>query len=144
MYAEIPKTARGTGQSPLLNAEKVYTVTRFKVRSAQSSYLPVTGRHIIEFTCYTRIVFTKNPQDTFPAYMYMVVPFDRIRSKKKEKEDRDFIGKILTDQVNFADHMPCSLAPYGYSVSSMFLRIFRHEVEKEINGVQWHFTERSK
>jgi len=66
--------------------------------------MPVPGRHIIEFTCYTRIVLTKNPQDTFPAYMYTVVPFDEIRSKIKEKEDRDFIGKILTDQLIFADH----------------------------------------
>jgi len=36
--------------------------------------------------------------------MYTVVPFDEIRSKIKEKEDRDFIGKILTDQLIFADH----------------------------------------
>jgi hypothetical protein len=68
---------------PLLNAEKVYTITRFKVKSAKSSYMPVPGWHIIEFTCYTRIVLTKNPQDRFPAYMYTVVPFDEIRSKIK-------------------------------------------------------------
>ena len=36
--------------------------------------------------------------------MYTVVPFDEIRSKIKEKEDRDFIGKILKDQLIFADH----------------------------------------
>jgi hypothetical protein len=32
-------------------------------------------------------VSTKNPQDIFPAYIYMVVPFDEIRNKINEKED---------------------------------------------------------
>ena len=102
MYAEIPK-AEVQDKARSLTLRKSI-LTRFKVKSAKSSYMPVPGRHIIEFTCYTRIVLTKNPQDTFPAYMYTAVPFDEIRSKIKEKEDRDFIGKILKDQLIFADH----------------------------------------
>ena len=50
MYAEIPRD-EVQEKSPLIEAGKVYTISRFRVKNAKYSYMPVHGNSMIEFTC---------------------------------------------------------------------------------------------
>ena len=65
MYAEIPKD-EVQDKSPLIEAGKVYTISRFRVKNAKYSYMPVRGNNMIEFTCYTRVIVENIPSDMFP------------------------------------------------------------------------------
>ncbi|XP_066316344.1 uncharacterized protein [Miscanthus floridulus] len=77
MYAEIPRD-EVQNKSPLIEAGKVYTISRFRVKNAKYSYMPICGNNMIEFTCYTRIIVEDIPSDVFPQFVYTLVPFSEI------------------------------------------------------------------
>lgn len=97
MYAEIPRD-EVEDKSHLIEAGKVYTISRFRVKNAKYSYMPVRGNSMIEFTCYTRIVVEAIPSDRFPQFVYIIVPFNEIRQHVREHPD--FIGKLLRPTQN--------------------------------------------
>ena len=92
MYAEIPKD-EVQDKSPLIEAGKVYTISRFRVKNAKHSYMPVCGNNMIEFTCYTKVIVEDIPSDMFPQIVYMLVPFSEIHQHVRQHPN--FIGKLL-------------------------------------------------
>lgn len=92
MYAKIPKDEI-QDKSPLIEAGKVYTIGRFRVRNAKYSYMPVHGNCMIEFTCYTRIIPEDIPIEKFPEFVYAIVPFKEVIQHVREHPN--FIGKNL-------------------------------------------------
>lgn len=108
MYAEIPKHEI-ENKSSLLEAGKTYTISRFKVKAAKSSYMPFPADNMIEFTCYTRIALAEKPVDTFPTYVQTVVPFIEIRQHVREHPD--FIGE---PSVKYS--FPSIVSIYSYHV----------------------------
>ena len=99
MYAEILRD-EVQGKSPLIEAGKVYTISRFRVKNAKYSYMPVRGNSMIEFTCYTRVVLEDIPSDIFPKFVYTIVPFNEIHQHVREHPT--FIGKLLRRSYTLA------------------------------------------
>jgi len=99
MYAEIPRD-EVQDKNPLIEAGRVYTISRFRVKNAKYSYMPVRGNSMIEFTCYTRVVLEDIPSDMFPQFVYTVVPFDEIHQHVREHPN--FIGKLLRRSYTLA------------------------------------------
>ena len=97
MYAEIPKD-EVQDKSPLIEAGKVYTISRFRVKNAKYSYMPVRGNNMIEFTCYTRVIVEDIPSDMFTQFVYTLVPFSKIHQHVREHPN--FIGKLLYRSAN--------------------------------------------
>ena len=92
MYTEIPRY-EVQDKSPLIEAGKVYTISRFRVKNAKYSYMPVRGNNMIEFTCYTRVIVENIPSDMFPHIVYTLVPFSEIHQHVRQHPN--FIGKLL-------------------------------------------------
>lgn len=91
MYAEIPKD-QVPEKSPLLQPGQVYSIGRFRVRAAKTSYMPISASLMIEFTYYTQIEALQIPPERFPAYIQTIVPFNEVGDHVKEHPD--FIGEL--------------------------------------------------
>ena len=99
MYVEIPRD-EVQDKSHLIEAGKVYTISRFRVKNAKYSYMHVRGNSMIEFTCYTRVVLEDIPSDIFPQFVYTIVPFNEINQHVREYPN--FIGKLLRGSYTLA------------------------------------------
>ena len=64
IYAEIPGDL-ATEKSPLVQQDKIYIISRFKVTTSKSVYRPVDAKYMIEFTCYTTILLAETLQQHF-------------------------------------------------------------------------------
>ena len=99
MYAKIPRD-EVQEKNPLIEAGNVYTISRFRVKNAKYSYMPVCGNSMIEFTCYTRVVLEDIRSYMFPQFVYTVVPFNEIHQHVREHPN--FIGKLLRRSYTLA------------------------------------------
>ena len=76
MYAGIPaKEAKKHG--PVIQADRTYVISRFRVCNAKSFFKSVPGQYMLEFTYHTKISVA-NEQITEPKYIYSLTPFEKL------------------------------------------------------------------
>lgn len=68
IYAEIP-SAEADRLGPLLEAGKIYTLSRLRICNSKDYFKSVPGPYMLELTCHTKISPT-NHQGPFPEYIY--------------------------------------------------------------------------
>ncbi|KAL6596970.1 hypothetical protein ACP70R_047104 [Stipagrostis hirtigluma subsp. patula] len=94
MYAEVPASEVESKQ-PLLQERGVYVMSHFRVSNAKSFYRPVDMCHMIEFTCYTKIVPVREVPSGFPTMVYNLVPLPKLTGyRDNNRKFLDAIGVV--------------------------------------------------
>ncbi|KAJ1262209.1 hypothetical protein BS78_09G089300 [Paspalum vaginatum] len=75
MYGEIPAT-EAEKKGPLLEEGNIYVIRRFLVSNAKSTFRPVPGNYMIQFTCRTLIEPVTDSALVIPQFVYHLLPFD--------------------------------------------------------------------
>ncbi|KAJ1298057.1 hypothetical protein BS78_01G424000, partial [Paspalum vaginatum] len=77
MYGEIPAT-EAEKKGPLLEEGNIYVIRRFLVSNAKSTFRPVPGNYMIQFTCRTLIEPVTVSALVIPQFVYHLLPFGNL------------------------------------------------------------------
>ncbi|PWZ16110.1 Replication protein A DNA-binding subunit B [Zea mays] len=111
IYAEIPANL-AEEKGALIETNQIYDISRFRVTAAKTTYKPIDGDKMIQFTTYTIIKPASNPPPTFPLYIYQLTPFDEIESQIQHKTKfLDVLGTITEVTALKTVHIQGQLNP---------------------------------